>query len=191
MTRARDVSSRGGLMQVIPTSVTVGSGSASVAANGAITFSNVSSIIINNCFSSKYDNYRIMISNATQASAQGYLKWQVASNGSAISTATYNHERIYAQGTSLGSVSGTGLTSAPFTAVGTVENFATLELAGPFLLVPTKGISQGNYSAPGTPFYSEYHTTYHSNSSSYDGLSLVLEQSTLSGTLRIYGYNNG
>jgi hypothetical protein len=191
MTRARDVATQGGLVQIVPTSVSVGSGSASVSSNGAITYTGITSITINNCFSAKYDNYRIVISNATQASAQGYLRWQLASGGTAISTTTYNHERIYAQGTSLGALSGTGLTSAPFTAVGTVVNFAILELSNPFLATPTKGISQGNYSSPSTPFYSEYHTTYNSNSTSYDGLNLNLEQSTLTGTVRIYGYNNG
>jgi hypothetical protein len=58
-----------GLTQIVPTSVAVGSGSGSVDANGAVTFSAASSISINGCFSSTYDNYRIVFYNSVPTSS--------------------------------------------------------------------------------------------------------------------------
>ena len=49
-----------GMKLVVPSSVAVGSGSGSVATQGTVTFSGASSVSINGCFSSTYDNYRIL-----------------------------------------------------------------------------------------------------------------------------------
>ncbi len=65
MTRARDISSRGGLTQVIPTSVTVGSGTAAVAANGQITISGASNLVVNGVFSSRFENYKMVMSQVS------------------------------------------------------------------------------------------------------------------------------
>jgi hypothetical protein len=51
-----------GLVQIVPSSVTVASGSGSANGNGAVEFSGCSSISLNGIFSSSYDNYRILIS---------------------------------------------------------------------------------------------------------------------------------
>jgi hypothetical protein len=52
--------SRQGLVSIVPTSVAVGSGSASVGANGAVTFTGVSSISLNSCFTSQFNSYKIV-----------------------------------------------------------------------------------------------------------------------------------
>ena len=57
-----------GMKMVVPTSVAVGSGSGSVDAIGNVTFSSASSISVNNCFTSTYDNYRIIIDFVPSAS---------------------------------------------------------------------------------------------------------------------------
>lgn len=48
------------LTKIIPTSVTVGSGSGSVSASGVITFSGASSLIITGCFTSTYEFYKVL-----------------------------------------------------------------------------------------------------------------------------------
>jgi hypothetical protein len=50
-----------GLTQIIPTSVSVGSGSGTVSAGGAVTFSGATSISLNGAFTSTYQNYRLLI----------------------------------------------------------------------------------------------------------------------------------
>lgn len=48
-----------GLSKIIPSAVSVGSGSASVSASGVITFSGVSSLTIVDCFTSSYEYYKM------------------------------------------------------------------------------------------------------------------------------------
>ncbi|WP_445775612.1 hypothetical protein, partial [Shewanella sp.] len=50
-----------GLQQIIPSSVAVGSGTATVGANGAITLSGVgTNLSINGCFTGSYTNYKVV-----------------------------------------------------------------------------------------------------------------------------------
>ena len=81
MTRARDVSSRGGLTAIIPTSVTVGGGSASVGGNGSITLTGATTISLINCFSSTYDNYKFTFAG-TSATAGNIVSYQIGGNAS-------------------------------------------------------------------------------------------------------------
>ena len=51
-----------GLNQIIPTSVAVGSGTATVGTNGKVSFTTVgTNLSINGCFSSTYTNYKVLI----------------------------------------------------------------------------------------------------------------------------------
>jgi hypothetical protein len=64
MTRSRqtaDWGSRAGLAKIVPTSVTVGSGSGSASALGTVTFSGCSSVSLNGVFSSAYNNYKVLV----------------------------------------------------------------------------------------------------------------------------------
>jgi hypothetical protein len=61
-------SAQPGMKMIVPSSVTVGSGSGSVDTNGNVTFSGVSSIILNDCFSSSYQYYKVVM-NAYASSA--------------------------------------------------------------------------------------------------------------------------
>ena len=81
MTRARDLASRGGLTQIIPTSITVGSGTGSVSANGSITLTGATNISLINCFSSTYDNYKFIFSG-TSATAGNVVSYQIGGNTS-------------------------------------------------------------------------------------------------------------
>ena len=49
-----------GLVQLMPGSVAVGSGSSTVNGNGQVSFSGASSVSFNDVFSATYDNYKII-----------------------------------------------------------------------------------------------------------------------------------
>lgn len=76
-----------GLVAITPSSVSVGSGTATVGTNGAVTFTSATNITLNNVFTSAYKHYQIVldISNAT---AQEVYGWFTGSGG-AITTAWY------------------------------------------------------------------------------------------------------
>ena len=190
MTRVRDIATRSGLMQIVPSSVAVSGGSASVGANGSVTLSGTTSVLLNNCFSSAYDNYKIMVGNLT-ASAGNLLSYQMSSSGTAVGTSTYSHQRNYTQGTTTGGERTGPTTSSSLSYIGTgALNYVSFEIMNPFLSTITKTISHGNYSDPTFPYYIDVFTGYHSTAASYDGIR-IFSISTMSGTIRVYGYNNG
>jgi hypothetical protein len=57
-----------GLDLITPTSIAYSGGSASVS-GGAVTFSAASTVSVNNCFSSTYDNYRIVFRGSQSAAS--------------------------------------------------------------------------------------------------------------------------
>lgn len=87
--RSEVATSQIGLVPIVPTSVTVGSGSASVSTTGAVTFSSATNICLNGVFTSAYRHYQIVldISNAG-ASAQEIYGW-FTNAGTSITTAWY------------------------------------------------------------------------------------------------------
>lgn len=82
------VATGAGLVPVIPTSVSVGSGTASVAADGTITFSNASNFSVDGVFTTTYRNYRILMTRITANSAAQILA-RFRSGGSTLTTTTY------------------------------------------------------------------------------------------------------
>jgi len=92
MTKARDLASRGGLVSVIPTSITKGaSGSASVSANGLVTFTGTESILLNGVFNSTYQNYKLIlnVSSCSLGGAGTTIRYRYAVGGTVNSTANY------------------------------------------------------------------------------------------------------
>jgi len=65
---------KAGLVPIIPTSISVNSGSASVASDGTINFSGgVTNLRINGCFSSSYKYYRLMFEVETTSSGMDLM----------------------------------------------------------------------------------------------------------------------
>ena len=72
-----------GMKMVVPTSVAVGSGSGSVDTNGAVTFSGASSVSLNDCFSSTYQNYKIVMNLSAATSNDVQMRLRVSSTDAA------------------------------------------------------------------------------------------------------------
>jgi len=88
MTKARDLANGGfGLVLIKPSSVVNGTDNG----NGVITLGGVTSVSLNNVFSSNYDNYKIMFASA---SASGSLSFTLRAGGSNNSTSNY-HNAVY------------------------------------------------------------------------------------------------
>jgi hypothetical protein len=195
MTRARDVSSRGGLTQVIPTSVAVGSGSASVGANGGVTFTGATSVSLNGCFTANYDNYRIIIDSFASSVDGTNPYFRVRSSGSDISLTNYYHagRRMISWGGASSDMLSAGVNY--FSGIeanndtNTYRNYI-LDVQNPFkstnvtMLFNTATQVGGSYYGTGI-----YFGMYRANTS-VDGISLILSTAT-SGIVRAYGYNNG
>lgn len=173
----------GGLAKVIPSSVAVGSGSGSVDSNGTVTFSGASSVSLNSCFSSTYDNYRILI-NVT-GSADDNTNFRLRVGGVDNSTASsYTRQFLRADSTT---VSG-GVLAQSFGFLG--DTFTTggtfaIDIFSPFLTTRTKLLSH-NFRAAGAILFIGVD---HNQTVSYDGFTIIANSGTITGTARVYGYN--
>jgi hypothetical protein len=180
-----------GLIQIVPTSVAVGSGSGSVDALGNVTFTNASSISLNNCFTSVYDNYKILMNTGDPATNQLFtMRFRVS--GSDNSSSIY-YRMNFGQGTS-GSTSLLGATQTSFGLgyAGATSHFMSfIDVFNPFVSTLKSGISGlgvGNNSAyngiTGWSISGWYDAT-----TSFDGFSLLFGANT-TGSVRVYGYRD-
>jgi hypothetical protein len=192
MTRARDVASRGGLVSVIPTSITKGaSGSASVSANGLVTFTGTESILLNGVFNSTYQNYKLIlnVSSCSLGGAGTTIKYRYAVGGTVNSAASYwfNNYGLASWGDAtpvfLASAAVTSgeigytLSSGHYTA--DIINPAVVDYS--YMIGSAVGIAETK-TRPNLFFA----TTV------FDGIQFFPGSGgTFTGTARIYGYNNG
>lgn len=189
MTKARDVASLGGLTQIIPTSLSVGStGSATVAANGTITVTNGQWIIANGVFTPRFQNYRIMTNLAPAAS--GDMSMRFAANGTQNTSANYFCNGTYMNYNSA-AINPYALNSGTSTLVGanmnTGGNSVVLDVANPQL----SGASQiHSVSATNAGTFSQLNSIFN-QPNQFDGFQFFFASTNIYGTIRIYGYNNG
>ena len=181
-----------GLVPVVPTSVTVGSGTSSTSANGAISFSGVSSISLNGCFSSAYSNYRLVFSQLVSTNSTAYLTLRLRSAGTDRSNATYYRAgwATYSDGSAAAQWNADAQTM-----LYVVHNSYTggysgaVELYAPFVVT-----TETNYSfsstgqAAGGQVSSVVGNGLYASENSNDGISLITTAGTMTGTLQVYGY---
>jgi hypothetical protein len=177
-----------GLRNVVPTSVSTSSGSATYNANGTVTFSGVTSIQLNGVFTSTYESYHIVFVSRKAASADSYLRIRMVTSGTPL-TSGYagGYTAFYSGGTTTNSSSST--TSFPV-----IQNFYSVaEFNGTISRPRVSGITELTTTAIGSNGASQIvgnGTTEISSGGTFDGIQIYTDASTISGTIKIYGYNN-
>ena len=148
------------------------------------TFSAVSSVSIDDVFTSDYENYLILIrassapamvqlrmrAAGTDASGSNYTYQEDLSNGSTITTSRVTNAANYPLGTNNGMEATSLYVFSPQVSVPTIFHMNSFDSAGHALW--RKNIGQ------------------HTLSTSYDGFSFI-SAAAATGTIRIYGYSNG
>lgn len=190
--RSEIARSQVGLVPLVPTSITVGSGTGTVYTNGAVTFSGVSSLSFNGIFSSAYKNYRLLATDITRDSGYGSLGLRLRS-GTSDNTANSYYQYWTMKRLSGVSQDNTGGPSTSYTLVGFDNNTAYSwnfqgEINAPFSTRNTTISGQG-FGADATSTYMVNSTVLHTVSSSFDGITFLPSGGTMSGTIKIYGYN--
>ena len=180
-----------GMRMVVPSSVAVGSGSGSVSTSGAVTFSGASSISLNDCFNSTYDNYRIVCHITNTSTADG-LSMRMRVSGADNSTSNYNGARVESNSSASANRYFAGSTSFDINSTddGGVAHGFVLDLQAPFASNRTVGqiISMGQDSAAN---YSARSGGYvFSATTSFTGFTIFPGSGTIAGTIRVYGMKN-
>lgn len=176
----------GGLVPIVPGSVSVGSGSATVSGNGSVTITNTANFGLLNIFDpSKFSAYRIV--GVLQANSGTDVNIRFADSSGIISTAVYSYMGQFRNGTtkteyaynSQTSISGIVSTSQKTAVEIIVENTSGRPL------IKISSWSNDNtlsymYTIQGAMNYSTINT----------GMWFVPASGNVTGTIQVYGYRN-
>lgn len=174
-----------GMVLMKPTSIAHTGTSATLGANGQVTFSAVSVLSLNGCFTADFDNYVISTSHSgpSNTDVQLFLR----ASGTDESATSFIRQTLFADNTSVSANRGTGLAFVGFNAGGTSgPNAAEVHLYGPFIAAPTAGRAITVSSLGTVRIFDNAFT--HSESTSYDGFTIKSQDtSSMTGALQVYG----
>lgn len=186
-----DLVPTGGTVIVVPTSVAVGSGSGSVATTGKVTFSLASTVSVNGCFTSTYENYLVIASFSHSTSANASMR--LRASGTDDSSANYDLQALSGSSSTASAAQVLAATSWGLTGINSTQENHTIEFDSPQLATATLGELRGRaYVNPLTSSVGVgYRMLQHRSSTAFDGFSIIASAGTISGSIRVYGYNNG
>jgi hypothetical protein len=169
-----------GLRLITPSSVVGGT----IGATGAVTFSGASSVTLNGCFSSAYDNYEILISNLV-GTAAGNCYFQFTNAGTPDTNTAYHWLRLAIANASVAGAAVASQAQWILGKIDTTKSHINATISNPFT-ASTKGfLGIGGGRTNSAQFTGDF-----SNSTSFDGFKLFLDSGTVTGTVRVYGYKN-
>jgi hypothetical protein len=173
-----------GLIKVVPTSISVGSGSGSVDSNGNVTFSGASSISLNGCFTSTYTNYRIV--TRWSSSANGNNLGLKMRSGTTDTTGSDYYGNDFYMGIASSTLVGGNTNAGASLYCGVAETIIfgqTIDVFNPFESTRTSFLGGTYANAWWVQFGGQ-----HALTNSYDGITFLNRSSgTMSGTIRVYG----
>lgn len=183
---------KSGLVPMIPTSVNVATGSASVDATGGVTFTGVTAVSLNNVFTSGYRNYRLVMEVPTVSStASTFIRLRSGGTDSSVNT--------YYQWWFLSRLSGSTQTNTG----GPNTYYSLMNMPGGSgfyswvgeIMTPQIADKQTTFSGLGfgqdaTNSYQVMSGIVYNTAASFDGFTLqTFSGATLTGFMKIYGYN--
>ena len=156
----------------------------------ATTFTSVTSINLDNIFTSDYLNYRIIWQGVSVSGS--WLNTRLRVSGADNTASEYDSAIVYG-GTGLVSPNSpleTAVTSWQINVGYTIYNTIVADILSPNIATPTLiNATSLQTDAAGT-LYLVTATQVHRASTAFDGYNISLTQST-TGTVRVYGYRNG
>jgi len=178
-----------GLRLITPTSATNGT----VGATGAVTFSGVSSVSLNGCFTSTYQNYQILLDISSGTGDNVDLSFKYRLSGTDTST-NYQYQRYYFTGSTLTTGQNELGTDEMFLGALDKDNFSgrstyEIKLFGPQTATLTSNISSG-YGSFGALISTYGCTGWQNSATQFDGITFIPSAGNFTGTVRVYGYKN-
>lgn len=153
------------------------------------TFSAVTSVSVNNCFSSTYRNYRIVIGELSHSTTSvNRIRMRVGGVDNSATAWDYAYRGIYATGaaTDNTNTTQTGLYVGDTNSTVTGVSSFSFDVYSPYMAQRT--IFMGQILNLYTAFFSENGGGVHNVTSSFDGFTLYTSAGTISGNYQVYGY---
>lgn len=183
---------KNGLYIVVPTSVDkTGSGStATIGANGSVTFSSCATISLNGIFTADYDNYLVVLKSRVAGGASYYNMRLRASGTDNSGASSYVYQQVYVTAglTFSGTRSATNAWRLGYySGFSTYNNGNIMYFYGPQMSERTAYRTISAFDEGSAMIMDEGGT--HDQSVSYDGLSLINASAgrSLSGRITVYG----
>jgi hypothetical protein len=148
------------------------------------TFSASTAVNVNSCFSSTYDNYRILVKVTGASVVNGEVRLRMRSGTTDNTTSNYNYQRLYAQNTSVGGSAATNQTSAIMGPQNTALSWNVTDMASPFLAENTLYSTVSMYNQTHIDNFSGAHKV----ASSFDGFTMFPDSGNITGEVWVYGY---
>jgi hypothetical protein len=151
------------------------------------SFTAVASISLNNIFSTTYDNYTLIMTATSTATAATSMRMRVGGVDNSGATTYYNSNMSTHWNGGNGTESNNGATNWLIRRFHpTIISEKVINFYGPALIRPTQfeftGIDAGSYSNNGSG--------YHTVAAAYDGITIFPASGTLTGNVRVYGIRN-
>lgn len=153
------------------------------------SFTAVSSVSINNCFSGDYDNYLVLVSfTAFSTTLTASLKMRA---GGTDTSANYNRYVMFGTGAAAGSTQNIG--AASWTLITSDATYAPYNRASIDLFSPNANVkTTATYQIPGVESggvtYTIHGGLFHAVDTVFDGLTLLASTGNMSGAVSVYGY---
>ena len=181
--------SKNGLILLTPTSIAYTGTSATVSANGSVSFSAVSSLSLNGVFSADYDNYMMVMWSRFSVAGGEFLDFRLRASGTDNTTASsYVTQRLDVDNTSVGgarTTSDKGYIGYIRGTAGGLIGGEVAEIYGPFLAQPTAW--RNNDVSPLNNAFIRDCSGTHNQSASYDGATFSVLSGNITGLISIYG----
>lgn len=173
-----------GMVLLTPTSIAHSGTSASIGANGQVTFTTVTALSLNGVFTADFDNYMVSLRCSVASNTNDVIR--LRASGTNATGSNYTFQYLYADSTSVvgGRSSSTSYWYGGNPASAIAQNGRMINFYGPYLAQPT-AMRTVEVNAFGSAMLYDVAGT-HSLSSSYDGFTLDWGVNT-TGTLQVYG----
>lgn len=179
-----------GLVNVVPSSVAQAGGSASANAQGLVTFTGVTSLSLNDVFSSAYTNYQIVYSGVAAATGIQSLQFRLRTTSDAATNYYFSYLRTYVSGTTATFSNSSSITYMLFGILDDQRrNSGSFSIHNPNIALPTS-LSGTFIGADSTNNFAAYGGGFHAGSTQYTGFTIYPGGSSMTGTIQVFGYNN-
>ena len=146
------------------------------------TFSGVASVSLNNCFTSDYANYCLVL-RAVSSSGTPNVRFRLRASSTDNTSANYNYAHLNSD-TSVSASQGSNQTAGYLNAISTNDvNAWVADFFGPALASRTIMTGRGNYDNKIIVRNAD-----HNVASAFDGITVYPESGTITGTISVFGY---
>jgi len=174
-----------GMVLVSPTSITHSGTSATLGANGQVTFSAVTSLSLNGVFKADFDNYVIAFRHVMNTSGIA-IAYRMRAAGADDSTSdSYTRQFLTVDGSTITASRSSSTNGSCGYASSTNMSGQQIYVYGPYLAQPTAVRAVDGDGAASATIFDVANT--HNQSTSYDGITLFVGSNNLTGTVAVYG----